>query len=99
MGAWRGVGVAGLATLKRGRGCSATAVQASPLLAASGPGHIEARPHPPPRCPAPCRRQVEFSATKTICDVRVDSVVDARTGQPVKYGSRTQLVTEAYSVQ
>lgn len=44
-------------------------------------------------------RQVEFSATKTICDVRVDAVTDARTGQPVKYGSRTQLATEGYHVE
>ena len=42
---------------------------------------------------------MEFDATKTICDVRVDSVVDARTGAPVKYGSRTQLATEGYHVQ
>lgn len=43
--------------------------------------------------------EVEFTATKTICDVRVDTVVDARTGQPVKYGSRTQLSTEGYAVE
>ena len=49
------------------------------------------------RCVQP--RQVEFSASRTICDVKVESVVDARTGQPVKYGSKTALVTEGYHVE
>ena len=53
---------------------------------------------PPPSHPS-CPPQVEFSAAATICDVRVGSVVDARSGQPVKYGSRTQLATEAYHVE
>ncbi|EFN51137.1 hypothetical protein CHLNCDRAFT_141341 [Chlorella variabilis] len=43
--------------------------------------------------------EVEFSASRTICDVKVESVVDARTGQPVKYGSKTALVTEGYHVE
>lgn len=42
---------------------------------------------------------MEFGAAATICEVKVDSVVDARSGQPVKYGSRTQLATEAYHVE
>ena len=53
---------------------------------------------PAPACP-PARPQVEFTAAKTICDVRVDTVVEAASGQPVKYGSRTQLVTEGYHVE
>jgi hypothetical protein len=43
--------------------------------------------------------QVEFAASRTICDVRVESVVDAQTGLPVKYGSKTALVTEGYHVE
>ncbi|KAL4439841.1 hypothetical protein ABPG75_002842 [Micractinium tetrahymenae] len=43
--------------------------------------------------------EVEFGAAKTICEVRVDTVLDARSGQPVKYGSRTSLVTEGYHVE
>lgn len=58
--------------------------------------HPAQAPPPLPVLPAP---QVEFGATKTICDVRVDSVLDARSGQPVKYGSRTTLVTEGYHVE
>jgi hypothetical protein len=42
---------------------------------------------------------VEFSATRTICDVRVEAVTDAQSGDPVKYGSRTSLVTEGYHVE
>ncbi|KAI3431813.1 hypothetical protein D9Q98_010566 [Chlorella vulgaris] len=43
--------------------------------------------------------EVEFAASRTICDVRVESVVDAQTGLPVKYGSKTALVTEGYHVE
>lgn len=52
-----------------------------------------------PACPPRGAPQVEFGAAKTICDVRVDSVLDARSGQHVKYGSRTALVTEGYHVE
>lgn len=59
------------------------------------------------RCAVPCKPlhrrcealQVEFAASRTICDVRVESVVDAQTGLPVKYGSKTALVTEGYHVE
>ncbi|PSC69188.1 coatomer subunit delta-like [Micractinium conductrix] len=43
--------------------------------------------------------EVEFSATKTICEVQVATVTDARTGAPVKYGARTALTTEGYHVE
>eukprot|EP00245_Coleochaete_scutata_P002025 TRINITY_DN12591_c0_g1_i1.p1 TRINITY_DN12591_c0_g1~~TRINITY_DN12591_c0_g1_i1.p1 ORF type:complete len:525 (+),score=140.91 TRINITY_DN12591_c0_g1_i1:284-1858(+) len=41
---------------------------------------------------------VKFSATKTYCDVKINAVVSAAGGEPVKYTGRTQLVVESYQV-
>lgn len=43
--------------------------------------------------------QVSFAAQKTLCDVRVGGVVSAESGQPVKFGSSTALMTESYIVE
>jgi hypothetical protein len=42
---------------------------------------------------------VAFSAARTLCDVAVAQVVDAASGQPVKFGASTALVTEGYRVE
>jgi hypothetical protein len=43
--------------------------------------------------------QVAFSAAHTLCDVAVASVVAADSGEPVKFGASTALVTEEYTVE
>ena len=51
-----------------------------------------------PRCFSPLS-QVTFDATRTLCEVEVVTVLSAQSGAPVKYGSRTQLVTDGYHVE
>ncbi|GLJ23098.1 hypothetical protein SUGI_0436060 [Cryptomeria japonica] len=41
---------------------------------------------------------VRFIAAKTFCDIKVGSVLPVNGGSPVKFASRTQLVTENYQV-
>lgn len=43
--------------------------------------------------------QVNFTASRTLCDVKIAAVESTQTGQPVKYGSKTVLVTEGYTVE
>lgn len=43
--------------------------------------------------------EVSFQARSTLCDVGVAGVVNAETGDPVKYGSSTSMVTEDYRVE
>ena len=42
--------------------------------------------------------QVHFTAAHTLCDIHIDSVTSTKTGQPVKYGSKTQIATDDYHV-
>lgn len=42
---------------------------------------------------------VAFTAPKTLCEISVAGVVSAASGQPVKYGTSTQLATESYIVE
>mmetsp|Transcript_32311 Transcript_32311/g.91609 ORF Transcript_32311/g.91609 Transcript_32311/m.91609 type:complete len:516 (-) Transcript_32311:29-1576(-) len=42
--------------------------------------------------------EVSFSAAKTMCEIEVDSIEDAQSGAPVKYGIKTSLLTESYHV-
>lgn len=104
-GAWLG----GSAALVHGRGWDGILASprplplqmrraASTLLGTVSGGCLLAHPTPPPP-PPPNSPQVEFSATKTICEVQVATVTDARTGAPVKYGARTALTTEGYHVE
>ena len=84
--------------------CSLTPPLFFCLLPQPSPSSSACSLNPPPLLPPdipspPPPLQVEFGATKTLCDVRVESVVDAQSGQPVKYGSRTQLTTDGYHVE
>lgn len=42
--------------------------------------------------------EVSFSANRTLCDIEIDSVVNAATGAPVKYGYKRALTTANYVV-
>lgn len=42
--------------------------------------------------------EVEFTATKTFCDVRVGSVTNLQNNAPAKYAGRTLLATEEYQI-
>lgn len=42
---------------------------------------------------------VSFTSPHTLCDLKVAGVVDAATGQPVKFGASTTLSTESYIVE
>jgi hypothetical protein len=47
----------------------------------------------------PAMLQVHFTASKTLCDVHIGAVENTQTGEPIKYGSKTVLVTDGYSVE
>ena len=42
---------------------------------------------------------MSFHAAKTLCDLRVASVASALSGEPVKYGTSTALLTDSYHVE
>lgn len=42
---------------------------------------------------------VSFSCPRTLCDLSIAEVVDATTGQPIKYGTSSTLTTESYVVE
>jgi coatomer subunit delta len=42
---------------------------------------------------------VSFTAPRTLCDLKVDTVVGAEDGQPVKFGTSKGLSTESYIVE
>ncbi|CAI5491327.1 unnamed protein product [Closterium sp. Naga37s-1] len=42
--------------------------------------------------------EVRFTSAKTFCDVKVVSVTQASSGQPVKFAGRTQMSVESYQV-
>lgn len=41
---------------------------------------------------------VRFSTAKTFCDIKVANVIPVNGGSPLKFASRTQLITENYQV-
>lgn len=43
--------------------------------------------------------EVSFSATKTLCDLTVENVTGALSGETVKYGTKTLMSTDAYHVE
>lgn len=43
--------------------------------------------------------QVSFSAQKTLCNLKIDQVVGAITGDHIKFGMKQSLVTESYVIE
>jgi hypothetical protein len=42
--------------------------------------------------------EVSFSATRTMCDIDVETVANLSSGEPARYGSSRQLSTSGYQV-
>ena len=42
--------------------------------------------------------EVSFTAAKTLCDIELEGVASAATGEPVRYGSSRLLSTAGYQV-